>query len=252
MPGCEPVVARAGSRDGRVVVHGFTGSPSSVRGVADAMVDAGFDVELPRLPGHGTTVDDMLATGWADWYGGGRAGDPRRCGRARRSGRRRRPEHGRRRWRWPLALEHPDDRRRGVHQSGHPPARPGDDGDDRRLHRRRDRCACRARAPTSPTLLSSDIVVRRHAARSRSVAARTTASNRSPIGSASRRCRSGCSRRARTTWSNQPTASTWRRPTVGRVEHTWLERSYPRRHARLRPRRGHRGLASTSSGAVTS
>lgn len=39
-----------------------------MRGVADAMVAAGFDVELPRLPGHGTTVDDMLTTGWHDWF----------------------------------------------------------------------------------------------------------------------------------------------------------------------------------------
>lgn len=56
-----------GSPIGVLVVHGFTGTPASVRGVADAMVIAGFDVELPRLPGHGTTVDDMLTTGWSDW-----------------------------------------------------------------------------------------------------------------------------------------------------------------------------------------
>jgi carboxylesterase len=57
----------AGSPVGVVVVHGFTGNPSSMRGVADAMATAGFDVELPRLPGHGTTIDDMLTTTWADW-----------------------------------------------------------------------------------------------------------------------------------------------------------------------------------------
>ncbi len=33
------------------------------------MVTAGFDVELPRLPGHGTTIDDMQRTGWTDWFG---------------------------------------------------------------------------------------------------------------------------------------------------------------------------------------
>lgn len=52
-----------------VVLHGFTGNPSSMRGVADAMITAGYDVELPRLPGHGTTIADMLDTGWAEWYG---------------------------------------------------------------------------------------------------------------------------------------------------------------------------------------
>lgn len=67
MPGCEPVSHVAGSPIGVLVVHGFTGSPASVRGIADAMVASGFDVELPRLPGHGTTVHDMLTTAWHDW-----------------------------------------------------------------------------------------------------------------------------------------------------------------------------------------
>jgi carboxylesterase len=69
MPGCEPMSHVAGSPVGVVVVHGFTGTPWSVRGVADAMVAAGFDVELPRLPGHATTVEDMIATDWSDWSG---------------------------------------------------------------------------------------------------------------------------------------------------------------------------------------
>ncbi len=40
-----------------------------MRGLAEAFAAAGFNVELPRLPGHGTTVEDMLTTGWADWTG---------------------------------------------------------------------------------------------------------------------------------------------------------------------------------------
>ena len=38
-----------------------------MRGIAEAFAAAGFSVELPRLPGHGTTVEDMMTTGWADW-----------------------------------------------------------------------------------------------------------------------------------------------------------------------------------------
>ncbi|MCL4115042.1 UNVERIFIED_CONTAM: hypothetical protein GTU68_008285 [Idotea baltica] len=38
-----------------------------MRPVAEACVAAGHTVEMPRLPGHGTTVDDMLTTSWADW-----------------------------------------------------------------------------------------------------------------------------------------------------------------------------------------
>ncbi len=52
---------------GVLVVHGFTGTPASMRGVSEAMIASGFHVELPRLPGHGTTVEDMLTTNWADW-----------------------------------------------------------------------------------------------------------------------------------------------------------------------------------------
>lgn len=54
---------------GVLVLHGFTGNPISMRGLADAMVAAGHSVEMPRLPGHGTTIDDMLDTTWADWTG---------------------------------------------------------------------------------------------------------------------------------------------------------------------------------------
>jgi len=71
MPGAEPWSHAASAPDapGALVVHGFTGNPSSMRGLAEAFAAAGYHVELPRLPGHGTTVDDMLTTSWADWYG---------------------------------------------------------------------------------------------------------------------------------------------------------------------------------------
>jgi len=57
----------AESDRGALVLHGLTGNPASVRGLAGAFAQAGYHVELPRLPGHGTTVDDMLTTSWADW-----------------------------------------------------------------------------------------------------------------------------------------------------------------------------------------
>ncbi len=49
------------------MLHGFTGNPQSMRGLAVALADAGFTVELPLLPGHGTAVEDMLDTRWKDW-----------------------------------------------------------------------------------------------------------------------------------------------------------------------------------------
>lgn len=65
-PGAEPV-SHPGSDVGVLVLHGFTGSPQTMRPVADALVDAGFSVELPRLPGHGTHVEEMLQTAFDDW-----------------------------------------------------------------------------------------------------------------------------------------------------------------------------------------
>ena len=50
-----------------LVLHGFTGSPVSMRPLAEVFADAGFAVELPRLPGHGTAVEDMIETGFDDW-----------------------------------------------------------------------------------------------------------------------------------------------------------------------------------------
>lgn len=66
MAGAEPWSAPGGPR-GVLVVHGFTGTPQSMRGLAHAFAAAGFAVELPLLPGHGTTVEDLMATGWDDW-----------------------------------------------------------------------------------------------------------------------------------------------------------------------------------------
>ena len=67
LAGAEPLSHAAGGPIGVLIVHGFTGNPSSMRGVADAMMQAGFDVEMPLLPGHGTDIDDMVPTGWHDW-----------------------------------------------------------------------------------------------------------------------------------------------------------------------------------------
>jgi carboxylesterase len=66
--GAEPFSAPGGPH-GALVLHGFTGNPQSMRGLAQAFADAGFAVELPRLPGHGTAIEDMLETEWSDWSG---------------------------------------------------------------------------------------------------------------------------------------------------------------------------------------
>jgi carboxylesterase len=66
MAGAEPFSATSGPY-GVLVLHGFTGNPGSMRPLAEAFADAGFSVELPLLPGHGTSVDDMLGTTFRDY-----------------------------------------------------------------------------------------------------------------------------------------------------------------------------------------
>lgn len=54
---------------GVLLCHGFTGSPQTMRGWADYLAEQGLSVSLPRLPGHGTSWQDLAGTGWRDWYG---------------------------------------------------------------------------------------------------------------------------------------------------------------------------------------
>jgi carboxylesterase len=67
MPGAEPFT-HDGGPTGVLLCHGFTGSPQSLRSLAQRFADAGFSVRLPRLPGHGTTWQAMNRTRWDDWY----------------------------------------------------------------------------------------------------------------------------------------------------------------------------------------
>ena len=83
LEGAEPFSAQGGP-DGAVVLHGFTGSPHSVRDLARALAAAGLAVEAPLLPGHGTTIDDMLVTSWDDWRAGAEAAYRDLAGRCRR------------------------------------------------------------------------------------------------------------------------------------------------------------------------
>jgi len=68
MKGAEPWGAE-GDTTGVLFIHGFTGCPQSMRYWAEGVAREGRTVLLPRLPGHGTTVDDMQNTTAADWVG---------------------------------------------------------------------------------------------------------------------------------------------------------------------------------------
>lgn len=67
LPHAEPF-STAGGRTGVLLLHGFTGSPASMRPWAEHLAGEGLAVEAPRLPGHGTTWQEMNQTRWTDWY----------------------------------------------------------------------------------------------------------------------------------------------------------------------------------------
>jgi carboxylesterase len=66
-PGAEPFSADGGPV-GVLVLHGFTGSPASIRPWAEDLAADGLTVRAPLLPGHGGTWQDLSRTGWLDWY----------------------------------------------------------------------------------------------------------------------------------------------------------------------------------------
>jgi carboxylesterase len=73
VPTAEPFHADAvpgtgGKRVGVLLVHGFTGSPASMRPWGSYLAEQGFGVAVPRLPGHGTTWQELNRTRWVDWY----------------------------------------------------------------------------------------------------------------------------------------------------------------------------------------
>lgn len=56
-----------GRRIGVLLQHGFTGSPASMRPWGEFLAEHGYGVLTPRLPGHGTTWQDLNTRTWADW-----------------------------------------------------------------------------------------------------------------------------------------------------------------------------------------
>jgi carboxylesterase len=66
-PGAEPFTFDGGPI-GALLLHGFTGSPASLRPLGEFLAAHGIAVTGPRLPGHGTSVDDLAGTTWEQWF----------------------------------------------------------------------------------------------------------------------------------------------------------------------------------------
>ena len=52
---------------GIILVHGFTGSPASMRPWAEFLNGRGYTVRVPLLPGHGTQPSDLNNVKWQEW-----------------------------------------------------------------------------------------------------------------------------------------------------------------------------------------
>ncbi|RZS78258.1 alpha/beta hydrolase [Pigmentiphaga kullae] len=57
-----------GGRAGVLLIHGLTGTPNEMRTVGKGLHRAGFTVYGMQLAGHCGDVDDLVRTGWKDWY----------------------------------------------------------------------------------------------------------------------------------------------------------------------------------------
>jgi carboxylesterase len=52
---------------GVLLVHGFTGSPPSMRPWGEFLHSKGYTVRVPLLPGHGTKPEDLNKVKWQEW-----------------------------------------------------------------------------------------------------------------------------------------------------------------------------------------
>jgi len=59
---------------GVLLVHGITGSPTEMKPLVRKLVSQGFTVACPQLAGHCSTLKELKATRWTDWYASLEAG----------------------------------------------------------------------------------------------------------------------------------------------------------------------------------
>lgn len=63
----EPLSVEAGSAVGVVLIHGFTSDPGSVEPLTQALVQAGCNLEVPLLTGHGRSWSALNTVRYQDW-----------------------------------------------------------------------------------------------------------------------------------------------------------------------------------------
>ncbi|HEV3475822.1 MAG TPA: alpha/beta fold hydrolase [Actinomycetota bacterium] len=66
VPGAEGF-AFEGGPSGVLLLHGFTGNPSSLRPMGEWLNQRGHSIACPRYPGHGTLWRELGKTRWQQW-----------------------------------------------------------------------------------------------------------------------------------------------------------------------------------------
>ena len=56
-----------GKKEVVLLLHGFAGNTAELLPLGNFLKAQGYTVFAPRLPGHGTTAEDMLRTKAEDW-----------------------------------------------------------------------------------------------------------------------------------------------------------------------------------------
>lgn len=67
MAGAETFALQGNNGKAVLLLHGYTGTTAEMRPLGDYLHALGYTVLCPRLPGHGTTVDDLEQTTADQW-----------------------------------------------------------------------------------------------------------------------------------------------------------------------------------------
>lgn len=67
MTGAKPFFYKKG-KVGCLLCHGYTGTPDEVHNIGKYLADKGITTIAPLLPGHGTTIKELIPKTADDWY----------------------------------------------------------------------------------------------------------------------------------------------------------------------------------------
>ncbi len=63
-----PIELTGNNKIGVLLIHGFEGSPFEMKELGNYFYSLGYSVSIPLLPGHGTSIEDLIKTDFNNWY----------------------------------------------------------------------------------------------------------------------------------------------------------------------------------------